>query len=406
MKITYLHQYFNTPDMQGGTRSYEMARRLVSRGHEVHLITTSRDGIKRPKKSIVKGINIYWIEVPYTNKMNFINRVWAFAKFSILSSFLSLSIKSDIVFATSTPLTIAIPGIVTKWFRRIPLVFEIRDVWPEIPIQMGIIKNPVLIWLSRSLEKLAYNESSHIVALSPGMGEEAISTGIKSSKVSIIQNGCDINSFNKIKDIEKLECKNKNSWINKRKLVLYAGTFGRANGVEYAVNLAQKVNEIDSNIVFACVGWGSEKERVIKLAKENRVLENNFYVLDPLSKKDLFILMSISDFTLALFDGPRILWKDAVQNKFFDSLAAGKPIACNFEGYQSLLAIENEVGIILKKDNLVNAANDLVSKINDQIWINNAEKNALNLAKGYFSRDNLAIKLENILLSVLEKKNG
>ena len=406
MKITYLHQYFNTPDMQGGTRSYEMARRLASKGHEVHLITSSRDGVKRPKVSNIKGINVYWIEIPYSNQMSFSMRAWSFLKFSFLSSLISISIKSDIVFATSTPLTIAIPGIITKWFRRIPLVFEIRDVWPEIPIQMGMIKNPILIWLSKSLEKLAYKQSSHIVALAPGMGEAAISKGIDSSKVTIIQNGCDIDSFKMIKEIEKSNCEKKNSWIDGRKLILYAGTFGRANGVEYVVNLAHEVGKKDPSIVFACAGWGSEKEKIVNFANEKKVLGDNLFILEPLSKKDLFILMSISHFTLALFDGPRVLWKDAVQNKFFDSLAAGKPVACNFKGYQSILALENEIGIILPKDDLSEAAKILTSTLNNKTWMKDAQINALKLAGGYFSRDNLADKLEKVMLSVLKNNNG
>ncbi|SVB69891.1 uncharacterized protein METZ01_LOCUS222745, partial [marine metagenome] len=197
MKILYLHQYFNTPNMSGGTRSYEFAQRLVSSGHEVHMITSRRDSTSSNKTYIenTDGINVYWIYVPYSNSFGFLRRILAFIKFIVLSSILSLKIKSDIVFATSTPLTIAIPAIFCSKVKGVPMVFEVRDLWPELPIAVGAIKSGILIRLAKILEETTYFHSKYVIALSPGMKEGIAKTGYPLLKIKVIPNSCDIVRF-------------------------------------------------------------------------------------------------------------------------------------------------------------------------------------------------------------------
>ena len=164
MKITYLHQYFNNLSMAGGTRSYEMARRLVAMGHEVTVITSWREPHKNSSwfESNESGIKVYWLPVVYSNNMGFLQRVIAFIKFAFFSAVKASSIESDIVFASSTPLTIALPAVFSSFRLRVPMVFEVRDLWPDMPIAMGILKNPFLIYLAKLLEVWAYRNSSAI----------------------------------------------------------------------------------------------------------------------------------------------------------------------------------------------------------------------------------------------------
>ena len=151
MKIIYLHQYFNTPEMPGSTRSYEFSKRLVKMGHEVEMITTYRKPLKTKDwfKTKDKGINIHWLPLNYSNHMNFFNRLKVFFVFAWKSYFKAKKINADIVFASSTPLTIAIPAVIIKKKKNIPMVFEVRDLWPDIPIVMKILKNPILIYLAK-----------------------------------------------------------------------------------------------------------------------------------------------------------------------------------------------------------------------------------------------------------------
>ena len=169
MKVIYLHQYFNKPDMPGGTRSYEMAVRMVRKGHEVHIITSKRDvsfSKSQWKEERFGGIFIHWIEIPYNNNMIFFNRLKAFFKFAFSAGGKAIAIGGDIVFATSTPLTIAIPAVIAKRKLKVPMVFEVRDLWPELPIAIGAIRNPFLKYCALKLEKWAYKNAESIIGLS------------------------------------------------------------------------------------------------------------------------------------------------------------------------------------------------------------------------------------------------
>lgn len=401
MKIVYLHQYFNTPAMPGGTRSFEMARRLVAAGHEVNLVTSRReagpaaDGWEVTEEA---GIKVHWFPVPYSNHMGFLERVRAFLRFAVAAARKSASFEADIVFATSTPLTIVLPGLFAAWRRRVPLVFEVRDMWPAVPIAMGYLNNYMLRMGAHWLEWIAYRRSCHIVALAPGMREDIIATGIAPDKVTVIPNGCDVDIFGAELLIEAAAVRAAHPWLKQRKLVLFAGTFGRANGVGFLVQLAAEMHTLDPEVRFVVIGDGAERGQIADAARAACVLETSFFMLPAMPKTELAAWVAACDFTVGLFSGPRVLWKDAVQNKFFDSLSAGKPVACNFAGFQSQLAVERGVGLIIPPDNPQAAANQLHDKLNDAAWIATAATRARELARNEFSRDRLAVQLESVLL--------
>lgn len=391
--------------MPGGSRSYEMARRLVLAGHEVNLITSCRES-KADRKWVVTeeaGIKVHWYPVPYSNNMGYVNRVIAFISFAFAAARKSTSLTSDIVFATSTPLTIILPGFFAAWRLRVPLVFEVRDMWPSVPIAMGYLNNFFLRIAALSLERFAYHYASHIVALAPGMRDDIIATGIESNKVSVIPNGCDTNIFGIDLASQVNLIRNANPWLGARKLVLFAGTFGRANGVGYLVKISALMKLIDPEIRFLVIGDGAEAKKIASEASQAGVLNATFFMKPAMPKNELAAWIAACNFTVGLFSGPRALWKDAVQNKFFDSLSAGKPIVCNFSGFQSELAVQKGVGIIVPADNPKEAAQLLWDKIHDAAWIAAASITAKNMAQQEFNRDYLAKKLESVLLSALDK---
>ena len=153
MKIIYLHQYFTTPNFIGGTRSYEFSKRLVAAGHKVDMITSSAFFPVKKKffwhlvsRLIIDGVDVHVVHIAYKNKMTFFRRVLAFLLFSVVSSVYVMSLrKRDVIYASSTPLTIGIPALLGSFFLRVPFIFEVRDLWPDIPIDMGYIKNKFLI---------------------------------------------------------------------------------------------------------------------------------------------------------------------------------------------------------------------------------------------------------------------
>lgn len=404
MRVVYLHQYFNTPAMAGGTRSYEMARRLVAAGHQVDLVTTWREPTDKSGWFVTEeaGIRVHWLPVAYSNSMGFVDRLHAFLRFAFASARRAAALDGDVVFATSTPLTIALPGIYAAWRRSRPMVFEVRDMWPEVPIAIGAIRNPVLVWAARKLERLAYRYSSHIVALAPGMKDDIVATGVAPEKVTVIPNGCDLDVFGE--PSSSTSPREQYAWLGTRQLILYAGALGKANGVGYLVRLAGEVRKLGTDVRFVVIGEGAEKESIREAARRAGLLDTSFFMLDQMPKRELVGWLHAADLVMALFTGPRVIWKDAVQNKFFDALAAGKPIANNFDGWQSRIAEDEGVGLILDPEDLESAARQLVSTLQDEHWLEAVPERALDLARTRFERGLLAAGLEHVLAAVVERR--
>ena len=174
LRILYLHQYFATPDESGSTRSYEMARRLVERGHHVDLVTTDWRGAfsngSRADFELrnIDGIVVHARRIPYQNEMPFRARMRAFLRFAFAAKRYGTSLEYDVVFASSTPLTVAIPGMYLARRRGVPFVFEVRDLWPDIPVAVGALKSRLTIAGARWLERRAYSRADAVVVLSPG----------------------------------------------------------------------------------------------------------------------------------------------------------------------------------------------------------------------------------------------
>ncbi len=407
MRIVYLHQYFVTPSMRGGTRSYEMARRLAAAGHEVHVVTSDQapaPGGARWRQSVESGVHVHWAAVPYANEMGYLRRTLAFLRFAVLASWRSSRLRGDLVFATSTPLTIAIPALIASTWTRRPFVFEVRDLWPDVPIAIGALRNPVAVAVARALERLTYRRADHIVALAPGMAADIAAKGVPMAKLSVIPNGCDLDVF--AEDVAaSARLRESTPWLRHRKLVLFTGTIGVVNGVDYLARLAAAVAERDPEVRFAVIGGGRDAERVREVAADCGVLDRSFFLLGPLPKRALVAWTSAATFNVALFTGPRVVWKDAVQNKFFDSLAAGRPVACNFRGWQSEVAESEGVGVILPPDDLEGAAEILLERLRDDAWLAAARGRALALATGRFSRDRLAGALLERLTQVASARS-
>ena len=398
MKIIYLHQYFNTPHMSGGTRSYEMAKRLVAAGHEVHIVTSwVADSIHKDwYEEKIDGITVHWFPNPYNNKMTFKRRIQAFFRFAFAAKQKVGSISANVIFATSTPLTIALPAILGARKKKIPVVFEVRDLWPEVPIAMGILKKPYQIFLAKALEKWAYKNSAHVIALSEGMKEGVVSTGYPEDRVSVIPNSCDNDLFD-VSEKEYLKFKEKNPWLPNGKVIIYTGTFGMVNGVGVAVDLARELKQRGSAIKFLLIGDGLEFEKIYKKAQEYKVLDDQLFIRKQVPKTEIPYFLKYATMASSFaIDLPAIQANSA--NKFFDALAAAKPILINYGGWQKDIIEKNNCGVVAWKKSIKETANELEDFIGDTEAYNQACNNAKRLALNDFSRDSLAVNLENILL--------
>mgnify|MGYP006089054695 CR=1 FL=1 len=237
MHILYFHQYFTTPSGSFGIRSYEMAQAAISRGHKVTIVCGGdlRSGLDLPeikpglRHGEVDGIEIYQFTLPYPNQLSLFQRALIFLKYAIRSSQLALRLDYDLLFATSTPLTAGIPGIAMKLARkRKKFIFEVRDLWPELPKAMGVVKNPLLLWGMSLLEWASYRAADGCIGLAPGIVKGIQNRSRENLRIAMISNGCDLNLF-KPKSREGLALPG----IGLNEFVaIFTGAHGMANGLE------------------------------------------------------------------------------------------------------------------------------------------------------------------------------
>ena len=402
MKILYLHQYFATPESNAGTRSYEMAKRLVKSGHDVTFITSSAYFSDNYNLNYgwnlidIEGIKLHVLHLAYSNKDSFFKRILKFIRFSVSSTVKSFSIKADVVFATSTPLTIAIPGVIYSKCKKRPLVFEVRDLWPELPVAAGVIKNKLIIKFATWLEKYTYKNSTRLIGLSPGMCDGIIKHGISPDKVTLATNSCDTSLFDVSEDVGIEYLKSKLGFVNGRKLIVYTGTFGLINNVSYIVSLAKAAQNSNPNLCFVAIGDGMEKEKIISEARALGVYNKNLYFLDPVPKTEIVRLLSAADLSLSLFGPVKEMWHNSA-NKLFDALASKTPIAINYGGWQKDFIKEHKCGLVLEADDykasIMLISDFLDSKSDYEAAVNSCKT----LAYEHFSRDMMATRVEKTL---------
>lgn len=393
-----MHQYYTTPQEAGGTRSYEFARRIGDRGHSVHVITTTLQANGSYKRGWTttrdRNVTVHRLRLSYDGHFSFRRRLIAFALFALAAAVKTWQVKPDLIFATSTPLTIAIPALFARCLRRAPMVFEVRDAWPDLPIALGVLKNPLLIWLARALEKETYRNSARVVALSPDMAASVAKCGYPTARIAVIPNACD--------NVDALSITQADhSWSNlpelsKRGVVIYMGALGKSHGTPWLADLAAQCLALESELCFVVVGEGADEQRLRGRAADLRVLNVNLFMHPPIKKQDVQPMLSRAIAGIStVIPNPAMNGNSA--NKFFDYLAAGLPIFINYGGWQQKVLEDAAAGARLSVSNIADAANELVRLLGDQEFVKRAGQASKRLATQKFSRDALAEQLIDLL---------
>jgi glycosyltransferase involved in cell wall biosynthesis len=399
VKIIYLHQYFATLQDSAGTRSYEFARRLVAKGHEVHIVTSKRDEASKARsgwlETMEAGAHVHWIPVPYAGKMPYGQRVQAFFRFAWMAAGRAVALGGDVVFATSTPLTIAIPAVYAARRNRIPMVFEVRDLWPAVPIAIGALKGRPLITAARWLERFAYDHAAQIVALSPDMKTAIVHMGYAEHKVHVIPNAADVDLFDVPQEVGT-QFRQQHPWLGNRPMILYAGALGLINGVDYLARVAAEMLRFAPEICFVIMGDGREEDQVRRIARELGVLGKNFYMLPSVPKAQMPAVLSACNLATSVIINVPEEWSNSA-NKFFDGLAAGKPVAINHEGWQAQVLRESGAGLVLPPTDHARAALELSTFLRDAERVQVASLAARRLARERYHRDLLTQQLESVL---------
>lgn len=379
MKLLYLHEYFNFPEGNGGTRSYDLAKEFVKKGIDVTVITSNSniktESTDRWTYMEREGIKFWVLNCEYSHMMSIGQRIKSFLKFSHYSSRKAVEVQADVVLATSTPLTIAIPGIWKKKRSKIPFVFEIRDVWPEGPIQQGYVKNKFLIWLLRKIEKFIYHRADFLVPLSTGMKADIL-TRVDVKNMEVIPNISEIDRFEHFE-----ECDIDFDFTGK-KVVLYAGTLGPVNDIMYVAKLAQRTLPLAPWLCYLIIGNGQQKEEIVKYCSENNILNKNIFFLNPIGKKDLPSVYSKVTMGSSFVWDYKIKWDNSA-NKFFDTLAASRPILINYQGWQADVIRENQCGYVLPYHLTDEDVRDFVEYMSNDPLLKQHGKNARAKAEDY-----------------------
>ena len=369
MRILYLHQFFVTRAGVGGTRSYEFARRFVERGHAVRMVTAGE------ASTTVEGIEVVGVRGAYSDymratAMSNLDRMLAFTRFAIGATAAALrGPRPDVVYATSPPLTMALPALAASLRWRAPLVFEVRDLWPEAPIQMGALRNPIAKWLARAIERFVYARSTRVIALSPG-----IQAALPEGKTVLVPNSADLDLFDPGQPRGPFQ-------------VAYFGAMGEANDLTAVIEAARLVPDVS----FVLMGDGKRRAELERNAPANVRFRSG-------SKTDVARLAAESSACLTVFKDVPVLATNS-PNKLFDTFAAGRAAIVNMDGWMRELVERNEAGVYVRAGD----AADLAEKV---AWLrdNPGEsermgRNARALAERDFGRDQLAARA----LAVLEE---
>lgn len=389
MKVLYIHQYFRTPEEGGAIRSYYLARGLVENGIEVELITAHNEPVAVTKN--IEGITVHYLPVFYDNEQGFLKRTWAFFRFMGLARNKARKIEDvDLVYATSTPLTIGISALKIKKDLNIPYYFEVRDLWPEAPVQMGAIKNKLLKRYLKNLEKEVYQNASKIVALSPGIKEQ-IAREDPTKPITIIPNMSDVEFFvpeEKDSNLEEIfDVKN-------RFVVSYFGTIGLANHLEYLLAAANESLKAGLPVQFLIIGMGAQLIRLKYLVKHFGLTNVKFLPFQ--NKFNLKRVLNITDAAYVSFARKPIMETNS-PNKFFDALAAGKLIITNTGGWVKDIVEESSCGFYYDPDNPQSFVEHLQPYLENADYLVRSQTSARKVAEKKFARSAQVDKLVELI---------
>lgn len=397
MNILYIHQYFLTPQEPGGTRSYWIAKELIKNGHQVTMVTSSTKYPDPLTKVSIEGINVLYLREEYHQNMSFAMRLKAFVHFMFKATRLAFQQENiDLVIATSTPLTIGVPALFLKWFKKTPFVFEVRDLWPEVPIQMGAIQNRFFIKATRFFEKTIYKNAEHVIALSPGM-QDGITKHVPREKTSMIPNMAKVDQFWPRESNTAL-MKSLNIKPETFKIVHF-GSLGLANGAFSIIDSAKLLKD-RKNIEFLFVGGGSMESELQQEVKENKLENVKFLGKFPMEK--VSEIVNFSDVSIISFADIPILYTNS-PNKFFDSLSAGLPVIVNSAGWTKDIAEKYMCGYYVNPKNPQELAEKILYLQSNEEVAKKMGQNSRKLAENVFDKSILSAKFVKIIEEVAQK---
>jgi glycosyltransferase involved in cell wall biosynthesis len=390
MHVAYIHQHFVPREGMSGTRSYELGQRLLRAGHRVTIVFGANDrehlsdGLtERVAQFTHEGLNLVCINTHYSYSFTFAQRILAFKRFADRATHAVCELDADLVFATSTPLTVGIPGMKAAGRLGVPFVFEVRDLWPDIPIAVGVIRNPMLKWYLYRLERRIYFAADHIIALSPGIEDGVRRTGYPAGCITMIPNGSDLDLFQPTR--APLDDERFGPPEDFR--LVFTGAHGQANGLDAVMDAARELKRRGVNgIRFVFIGDGKLKAHLIERSRRENTAKLCSFV-PSMPKPELARILPRMDAGLMILKNLPVFYYGTSPNKFFDYIAGGLPVLNNYPGWLADMITEHRLGQVVPPDD-PQAFADAVLWLRD----NPDERRAMGqrgrqLAEAQFSRD-------------------
>lgn len=395
MKILIFYQYFTTPKGSWGTRIYEFTKEWVKEGHEVTVVSSiySKSDLKASKfieNQVFDGVRVKVVNIHIDNKQPILKRIFTFIAYSIISSWYAITLKSDVVIASSGPITVGIPGLLATWLSKKKLIFEARDLWPEVTIELGVIKNGLVKRIAYFFERLIYKNSDLVVGLSPGM-RDYISNNFNHDNVISITNSANLELFGNLKEFPD------NTKLSKEDFyAIYTGNIGFVNNSMWLVNAARHLKSINrEEIKIVMVGDGQQKDEILEIVRKENL--KSLIHFDLMSKEKLVPFIQHAKVSLVPLKTTPVL-DTSSPNKFFESLAAGVPVIQTTNGWIKTYLETNNAGFTLHGDD-AKALADLLTSLKDSSLLTEMKTNARNSA----IRDFDQLKLASEYLSAIKK---
>ncbi len=410
MKILLLHQYFLEDNEAGGSRWNEMTRMWSESGHDITVVAGMMHYNSFEKKEeyknryfvkkIVRNITIWRTHVSESYNSNFIGRLWAYFSF-VFSSLWCLLFKvkgnHDVIVITSPPLFISISAIIYSKFKRVPIVFEIRDLWPESAIDTGVVTNKLIIKLAYWLEKISYKNATLINVLTPAFRDALISKkNIKSDKIIYVPNASDFEISDKLVQANDSGDLRDKYNLHDKFIITYVGAHGVANCLGQVLDTAKLL--VNTNVVFVLVGNGMEKPMLVKRAQDENI--DNVLFIDSVPKNEVIKYILSSDMGTSVLKNVDT-FKTVYSNKTFDYFACKKPVLMLIDGVSRELVETARAGSFVEPENPVAFANKIKEYLLDRSRIIIEGENGYNYAKANFDRKVLSEKYLNHIKSII-----
>jgi colanic acid biosynthesis glycosyl transferase WcaI len=410
MRVLYLSQYFPPEVGATQTRAYEMARHLVLAGHQVTMLTevpNHPSGIvpdeyrgKLYERVDLDGIDVIRVWVKASPDKTFVTRMMFYLSYMVNAALVGLSLAHghyDVVYATSPPLFVGGAALALSYLRRVSLVFEVRDLWPESAVALGELANPRAAMLAGKLEEMCYNRARYVVVVTEGIQRRLVERGY-GQKVVLVPNGANTELF--YANPTTGAALRSDLGLNDKFIVLYAGIHGVAQGLEMMLEAARQLHE-EHGIHFLLVGEGPKKEEL--LALRDRLGLDNVTMLAQRPRAEMPAFFSAADVALVPLRKLE-LFQGALPSKMFDAWACSCPVILSINGEARQVLGRAQAGLFVEPEDADGLARAVLELRDDPDRLHHYGAQGRRFVEAHYSRQRLAARLEQLLTGVVEEK--